>query len=255
MTGSCLIGRVEAGKHDRHCTFGPELILDAPFDTMPGSKPDQIESAAKRGIKYVKSCMEEDEKILSTTRRATLKLFASAATVTTLPILGQNPPPESHHTSQPVTPQTASAYKYQYFRPEQLKTLDALVETIIPTDDHSPGAKAAGVSEYIDAIVADAGQSTKELWSDGLALANQMGQNSFGNAYEECSPDEQIAIMSELASDEGEQSSTHGAFFAALKRATVDGYYTSRIGIHADLEYQGNQALSAFPGCQRGEMQ
>ena len=42
-------------------------------------------------------------------------------------------------------------------------------------------------------------------------------------------------------------------FFHALKRATIDGYYTSRIGIHQDLQYQGNEAMRDFPGCQHTE--
>lgn len=197
--------------------------------------------------------MQDDVNTSATTRRSALKLFAGAATVTALPVFGQNPPPESHHTSQPVTPQAATAYEYRYFRPEQLKTLDALVETIIPTDEHSPGAKAAGVSEYVDAIVADAGQSTKQIWDDGLALANDMAQNSFAKAYADCSPEQQNAIVSELAGNEDDSTSREGKFFVALKRATIDGYYTSKIGIHEDLQYQGNQAMSAFAGCQPGD--
>ncbi len=36
---------------------------------------------------------------------------------------------------------------------------------------------------------------------------------------------------------------------------TVDGYYTSKIGIHQDLEYKGNTAISEFPGCTHAEHQ
>ena len=56
--------------------------------------------------------------------------------------------------------------------------------------------------------------------------------------------------MSELAGNEDGRDTPEGKFFAILKRATVDGYYTSSIGIHQDLQYQGNAALSEFPGCQ-----
>jgi len=38
----------------------------------------------------------------------------------------------------------------------------------------------------------------------------------------------------------------------AVKRATIEGYYTSAIGIHQGLQYQGNTALSEFPGCGSG---
>jgi hypothetical protein len=33
------------------------------------------------------------------------------------------------------------------------------------------------------------------------------------------------------------------------KTATILGYYTSEIGIHQDLHYQGNKMLPEFVGC------
>ena len=42
-------------------------------------------------------------------------------------------------------------------------------------------------------------------------------------------------------------------FFAALKRMTIEGYYTSAVGIHQDLNYQGNTAMADFPGCSHSE--
>jgi hypothetical protein len=34
------------------------------------------------------------------------------------------------------------------------------------------------------------------------------------------------------------------------KQATVNGYYTSKIGIHDELKYKGNVFLREFVGCQ-----
>ena len=179
-----------------------------------------------------------------------MQQLTAGVAATAFPILGQNPPPESHHSPQPVTKGAAEAYRYLYFRPEQLSTLESLTETIIPADEHSPGAKEARVVEYIDTIVADAPDTVKRLWDTGLVLANNMARNSFGRPYNECSAPEQIAIMSELAGNEDGRDTPEEKFFAVLKRATIDGYYTSKIGIHEDLQYQGNAALSEFPGCQ-----
>ena len=38
-------------------------------------------------------------------------------------------------------------------------------------------------------------------------------------------------------------------FFQDLKRLTVAGYYTSRIGILDELEYKGNRVRQDFTGC------
>ncbi|HEX6546324.1 MAG TPA: gluconate 2-dehydrogenase subunit 3 family protein [Bryobacteraceae bacterium] len=185
-----------------------------------------------------------------TTRRAAMRQLAGRATAaaTVLPVLGQNPPPESHHSGQPVT-KPAAAYKYRFFKPAQLATLDELGETIIPTDDHSPGAKAARVSEYIDAIVADAPAAVKGFWADGLAAVERAAGQKFQRSYAACSPEEQAVILKAFAANQNSPDSLEWRFYAALKRATIEGYYTSAIGIHADLQYQGNQALASFPGC------
>ena len=189
-----------------------------------------------------------------TSRRRLMKQLTAGVAATAFPIWGQNPPPENHHSPQPVTKQAAEAYRYLYFRRQQLSTLEALTETIIPADEHSPGAKEARVVEYIDTVVADAPETVKRLWDTGLVLANNMAQNSFGRPYSECSAPEQIAIMSTLAGNENGRDTPEERFFALLKRTTIDGYYTSKIGIHQDLQYQGNTALPAFPGCQDKEL-
>jgi hypothetical protein len=185
-----------------------------------------------------------------TTRRTVLQQIAGGATLATtvLPVLGQNPPPESHHSAQPVT-KRAAAYVYRYFSPDQLQTLDAITETIIPTDSHSPGAKAAHVSEYIDAIVSDAPVHNKLLWTDGLAAVDRVAQQRFGHHYAECSNQQQAEVLTAFAGNEELGESLEGDFFQELKRATIDGYYTSRIGMFDDLQYIGNEPLREFPGC------
>ena len=188
-----------------------------------------------------------------TTRRTLLRHLAGTATASALPILGQNPPPEGHHSTHPVTKEEATAYHYQFFKPDQLACLDALTETIIPTDQDSPGAKAARVGEYIDRVVADAPVAVKEVWKDGLAVVDRIAVAQYQKRYSQCSVQEQTHVVTLLAGDEDASESFEAKFFAVLKRATVDGYYTSSIGIHQELNYQGNKMLGAFPGCAHGD--
>jgi hypothetical protein len=176
-----------------------------------------------------------DSSDLKPTRRTAILQFAGSAAV--LPILGQQ---TGHHApaEKPATP--VEAYAYRFFSPQQVEALDALGETIIPVDDHSPGAKAARVSEYIDAIVFDSPAKVKTLWTDGLAAIDGLAQEKFQSPYAKCSPERQTIILTAFSEDD---------FFQTLKLATVNGYYTSAIGIFQDLQYQGNQALPGFPGC------
>jgi Gluconate 2-dehydrogenase subunit 3 len=43
-----------------------------------------------------------------------------------------------------------------FFTKDEFALLDTLTEILIPTDEHSPGAHAAGVAAYIDRTVAEA---------------------------------------------------------------------------------------------------
>ena len=45
-------------------------------------------------------------------------------------------------------------YRPEFFSTAEIDLLDALSETILPADDHSPGARAAKVARYIDIMVA-----------------------------------------------------------------------------------------------------
>ncbi len=144
---------------------------------------------------------------------------------------------------------SAAEYIPQHFTPAQMKLLDALTETIIPTDEHSPGSRAARVAEYVDTIISGANSSAKRLWMEGLGVVEEMARRTYGNSFPECGISEQIALLETIAAREDRPVTLAERFFVALKSATVDGYYTSAIGIHQDLEYQGNTMLMDFPGC------
>src|SRR5579863_9328108 len=106
-----------------------------------------------------------------TTRRHTLKFMAESAAATLgFPILIQAAAqaiPDAAHTPARQTP--AAAYVLKYFDTQQARTLEALSEAIIPADDHSAGAAAAKVYEYIDEIVLSSPDHVKKEWTDGLA--------------------------------------------------------------------------------------
>jgi hypothetical protein len=51
-----------------------------------------------------------------------------------------------------------------------------------------------------------------------------------------------------MAANEDEPTAPEGVFFRTLKGQTVRGYYTSKIGIHDEMEYKGNTLLAEFVG-------
>jgi hypothetical protein len=135
-----------------------------------------------------------------------------------------------------------AAYQFAFFTVEEQALLERLMEVIIPADDHSPGAKAARVPAFADLMIATGPDRAKTAWRAGLAAFR---------AAEEGQPLE--AAVAKAAAEEEAPKSQLGRFFIDLKRMTVDGYYTSSIGIHDEMSYIGNQHLTAAPSCDHPE--
>jgi hypothetical protein len=138
----------------------------------------------------------------------------------------------------------------RFFTPAQHTMVEELSETIIPADSHSGGAKAAKVADYIEQVV---GESTDDaqrlLWHEGLRLVDVMTQHYAGKSFVNATPEERIRLLTVLSEHDQMTELPEVRFFKELKHLTVTGYYTSKIGIHDELEYKGNRILQEYVGC------
>ena len=133
---------------------------------------------------------------------------------------------------------TTGDYMLQFFTPAENDLLDQAMEMIIPADQQSGGAHAAKVSLFCDRMVSTGSDSGKREWRRGLQLLKEeAGKSSVADA------------LARAAAGEANPQTDLERFFVTLKRMTVDGYYSSEIGIHQDLEYQGNTYVAEFPEC------
>jgi hypothetical protein len=140
--------------------------------------------------------------------------------------------------------------KGQFFTRSELTLVEELAETIIPADNHSGGAKAAKVADYIERVVRESiDDDQKRLWREGLRLIDEMSRRESGQLFVEASPEQRIAVLKVLSDNEKMIELPEVRFFHEVKRLTVDGYYTSRIGILEELQYKGNTILEEFVGC------
>jgi len=142
-------------------------------------------------------------------------------------------------------------YKPKFFSAHQYQTLSTLCDVIIPADEHSGGAIAAGAPEFIDLITSENKEYQLSLgggimWLDGSCA------DRYGHTFLESSSAQKTEILNLIAyKKNGIEDPTLCPgieFFAFLRRLTSDGFYTSEIGI-ADLQYIGNTFLKVFPGC------
>lgn len=136
-----------------------------------------------------------------------------------------------------------------FFTKEEFAAVDELMETIIPTDSHSPGAKAAGCAAYVDRQLAesiDAEQKSK--WRSGIKGLEAKCRSKFDKGIAEASASDRVALLQEISKNEEHPSNDDERFFNTLKSATAFAYYSSSIGIHKEIDYKGNVYLPQFVG-------
>ena len=185
-------------------------------------------------------------------RRQWLKTSATMVGASLLPL-----PAVAAETSQTEAKPAASTAKSDqgksathFFTPAQLALVEELSETIIPADSHSGGAKAAKVADYIDKVLRETiDDNQKSLWREGLRLIEIMSQHYHGKSFAGSTAEERIAVLTILSDNSKLTELPEVRFFNDLKELTVTGYYTSKIGIHDELEYKGNRILKEYVGC------
>jgi hypothetical protein len=138
----------------------------------------------------------------------------------------------------------------RFFTPEQHALVEELSETIIPADAHSGGARAAKVADYIEQTLREThDDNQRALWREALPLMDSMCQHYTGKAFVNATPQERVAVLTVLSDNIRMTELPEVRFFKELKRITVEGYYTSKIGIHDELQYKGNRILKEYVGC------
>jgi hypothetical protein len=143
----------------------------------------------------------------------------------------------------------ASVEGPKFFTRAEFAMLDELTEMIIPTDEHSPGARAAGVAAYIDARAAEAFEAKeRDGWRNGLKLVDALSVKMHQKPFMGANAEQRTAVLSQMAAGEMNAKTPEELFFGELKLATVRAYYTSKIGIHQEMEYKGNVMLEEFVG-------
>jgi hypothetical protein len=129
----------------------------------------------------------------------------------------------------------------KFLTPSEYALLEELTELIIPADDHSPGARAAGVAGYIDGRLAESLEPDWQArWRSGLEAVEGLSRELNGKPLLEATTDQRVAVLTRMAAGESDPKTPAERFFRELKGWTVRAYYTSKIGIHLDQEYKGN---------------
>lgn len=124
----------------------------------------------------------------------------------------------------------AEASPWRFFMPNEAQLLDALTEQIIPTDEW-PGAKDAGVSNYIDKQLVGPLARFKIDYRKGLAAVQYSAYEKHQLSFESLEWDTQTRFLEcmEAGKMEGEAwaDGFDRHFFNLLRDHTMQGYYGS----------------------------
>jgi hypothetical protein len=185
---------------------------------------------------------EANSEDTSLSRRDMLKLAATAAI--TIPLVGVS------SATSAATESAAAQWKAPlFFTRDEFAMVDEISELIIPTDEHSPGARAAGCAAYIDARLAESWtDEPKTEWREGLKAVDAVSQEMHGKPFMQATPDQRVAVLTAISKNEKDPKQPAEKFFREIKARTAHAYYTSKIGIHQEMEYKGNVPIKEFVG-------
>ncbi len=202
-------------------------------------------------------------------RRDALRFIGIASVAASFPGFCQWTFACSHVAPEMALSQTPPrVYQPLFFSTQQFQLIERLAEMIIPADD-TPGAREAGVAEFIDFMVANRvpvtmgdpprnvadglnfGSQIQVHFVTGIGWLNAHAKATAGPEFLNCTSQEQTSVLEELAYKAKFKPGTEIGrdFFALMRDYTVVGYYTTKIGLDS-LGYPGLRTVwPAMPGC------
>jgi hypothetical protein len=158
------------------------------------------------------------------------------------------------HTAEKIA--AATDWTPRVLSARQNDTVIALTELIIPQTD-TPGAKAARVNRFVDSVLSDAKADDRATFLRGLSWIDERSRALFGGEFTAASPENQASLLTRLSADGNpdNEEAIGREFFEAVKRITIDGYYTTEIGLRQELGDSGQLFQLQFQGCDHPEHQ
>jgi hypothetical protein len=180
-------------------------------------------------------------------RRTLLVTGAAAATAAALG------PPLLLATAATPGAAAAVAGERAFFSMREFAILDEIAEMIIPADERSGGARAAGVAGFLEQRIGESRDPEwRQSWRDDLAEIDRLSRAMHGKGFLEASVAERERLLERLSRNEASPKEAGEYAFGTIKWSVADAYYRTRIGIHDELGYKGNVVQDEFSGGEVG---
>ena len=140
---------------------------------------------------------------------------------------------------------------------DQDELVATIAELILPATD-TPGAREAGVNEFVDLLLTDwLDAEGRDAFLERLSGFESDCLASHGRSFLELSSDEQMAVLVPLdeqaaalrkaAKEAGLSEVEEPPFLLTMKEWTLAGYYTSEIGMTQELQHL--RISGSYAGC------
>ena len=139
---------------------------------------------------------------------------------------------------QGCTAQPELNWQPKFLTEDQGRIVAEVAERIIPKTD-TPGAKDAGVPEFIDLMLNDIYiEEEKQRFVAGLDQLEQDSQQDYSDSFVDLEPAQQDELLNKYAVEAKENSDPENKpFFAMAKELTMLGFFTSEVGATEFLQY------------------
>ena len=121
----------------------------------------------------------------------------------------------------------------------QRRTLEAIVDRLVPKDELGPGALEMGAAEYIDRSIAEAISNEKNAFTTGLSRTDDFARSSQGAAFADLTPEKKDAVLTAMEAGKAGGFADAQGFFNRARRLTLEGMFS-------DPYYGGNKNFAGW---------
>ena len=87
---------------------------------------------------------------------------------------------------------------HPFFSPDQFAALERLAEVLMPAAGDSPGAKDAGVAQFLDFLISASPADRQAQYRDGLDKLNTDARSRYGKGFAELAPAQIDTLLAPL---------------------------------------------------------
>lgn len=171
-------------------------------------------------------------------RREILRILSLAASAAQFPGFERWAFACPQHPEEGLVREPGRSFRPQFFTEPEYATVGILADLIIPADE-TPGAKEAGVSEFID-FMAHSDPALQHSFRYGLGWIDGHSRYLHNKSFAELTAAQQTDILEHLAyRDKYREGEEDGCvFFRLMREYTAMGFYTSRVGLR-EIDFPG----------------